>query len=43
MTRWEDKRRGSRQEREGTALPVRGINWGTVSLKTAGVFVRQKV
>lgn len=31
-----------RKER-GQNLPVRGINWGTVSLKTAGVFVRWKV
>lgn len=38
MARWEDKRRGSRQEGEGIDLPVRGINRPTERLMTAGVF-----
>lgn len=41
MTRWKDKRRGSRQEGEGTDLPVRDINRGTGSLVTAGVFLKK--
>lgn len=42
MARWEDKRRGSRQEGEGIDLPDRGINRGMESLMTAGVFVKKK-
>lgn len=35
MTRWEDKRKGSRQEGEGTDHPVRGIDRGLHSAKSA--------